>query len=137
MRLLQLFIVSGVICLLLAASGVKFDYQSAEAYYPTATTEAFTPTGMATLMVSQVSSSVALASTGASSPQATIAIIQNLGAKTAYVALGAASNVTATVSGSFPILASQKAALTVRDSKYLAAIAASGESTVLSVATGY
>jgi len=137
MKLLQLSVLSMVICLLLAASGIKLGYQSAEAYYPTVQTEAFTPTGMATLTVSQVSSSVPLASTGASSPAATIAVIQNLGAKTAYVALGAASNVTATVSGGFPIMASQKASLTVRDSKYLAAIAATGESTVLSVATGY
>lgn len=134
-KLTHLFVVTIAIVVLLAAAGISFDYKPAQAYYPPNPVAAFTPTGYATLNAGTASTFVALGSSGLSTPQATVAVVQNLGSNLAYVVLGA-SGVAATTTTGYPVLPSQTAILTVRNSTYLAGITGTGSSN-LSIITGY
>ena len=121
---------------LLCAVGILTSTVSYGYYQPPALF-AFNPTGEATLAVSTNSARVALGSTGASSPQATTAIIQNYGAANAYVVFGN-SSVVATSAVGMLVPAGNVAAtpLAIGNATYIAAITAAS-STNLSVSTGY
>lgn len=106
----------------------------AYSYYMPPTLSAFNPTGQLTLAASTVSAAGALGSSGASSPVATTAVVQNLGSALAYVQLGA-SNVVATAS-SVPVQPTQTFVFSIRDATHAAAVTASGVTTV-SVTTGF
>lgn len=134
-KLTHLFVATMTVALLLVATGLTLDYKSALAYFPTNTVAAFTPTGYATLNSGITTTSVALGTNGTSTPQAVIAVVQNLGSNLAYVTLGA-SSVAATTTTGYPVLPSQTAVLTIRNSTHLAAITGTGSSN-LSIITGY
>jgi len=108
---------------------------SAFGYYDRIPLSVFTQTGRVTIAANGTSASAALASTGASSPIATTAVIQNLGSAIAYVELGA-SSVVATTTGSYPVQPQQTAVLAIRNAGYAAAITA-GSAVSVSVSTGY
>jgi hypothetical protein len=104
-------------------------------YYDSPLIPAFHFTAQKTLAVTTSSASTSLGSTGASSPVATTAIIQNLGANTAYINLGA-SSVVATTTGGYPVQPSQSVNLAIGSAGYIAAITAASTASV-SVSTGY
>jgi|SRR3990172_8887152 len=95
----------------------------------------FTQTGRVTVDATDESTSAALATHSGSTPPATMAVIQNLGAETVYVAFGTASNVAATTAGGYPIQAAQTAVLGLGNARYAAVIAASGPAAT-SISTG-
>lgn len=108
----------------------------ADSYFERIPLSVFTQTGRVTIAANGTSASAVLASSSASSPIATTAVVQNLGSTLAYVELGAASNVTATTTGSYPIQPQQIAVLALRNARYAAAISA-GSAVSISISTGY
>ncbi len=121
---------------LLFGLGLLISIGSVWAYYSLPQLPAFTQTGRVNITASGTSSSVALASTMASTPVATTAVINNLGSYVAYVALGTSSAVAATVAGSYPVQPAGTIVLRLNNATYAAAITA-GSSVSVSISTGY
>lgn len=109
---------------------------SAFGYYDRIPLSVFTQTGRVNIDATGTSASAVLGSSGASTPVATTAVVQNLGSTLAYVELGAASNVTATTTGSYPVQPQQTAVLALRNARYAAVISA-GSAVSISISTGY
>lgn len=81
----------------------------------------FGPT--ATVAVEATSTSAATALPTSGTP--TIALVSNISASTVFAALGSSSSVTATVTGSVPILPMSQLALTIGANTYIALISES------------
>jgi hypothetical protein len=93
---------------------------------------AFTPTGQATIAMTTTTANVALPTTAAS----TTVIVTNVSATAiAYVVLGTANTVAATVTTGFPIPPNSHAVFTIRNNTYIAAIGSATGS--VGISTGY
>jgi hypothetical protein len=98
--------------------------------------QAFTPTGQATIAMTTTTANVALPTTAASTPAATTVIVTNESASAiAYVVLGTANTVAATVTTGFPLAPNTRAVLTIRNNTYIAAIGSATGS--VGISTGY
>ena len=108
---------------------------TANAWFALPQLPVLTPTGYAVITSAATTANVALGTNGASTPQATTAVVTNTGTAVAYVKLGAAG-VTVTATTGYPVLPGQAVALPIGSSVNIAVIAPTG-TPLISIVTGY